>query len=148
MEFDTPQQAGTKVGGQLEAVRADLSHAKRLLEDAVNSLLQDALSIRCADNQQRIVLQGDDPGQREQLLALSRTIEAGTNNLITHLQFHDMVNQLLDHVLSGLSSMEGGAQDGRQTCLEKCLKASRDDQAKAGKPVLSHDMQAGDVELF
>ena len=162
MKFDDQQRAGAAMEGHLATVKDDLRHANELLLDAVSNLLTNALAISNAClKQQQVVLCDEDLRQKEQLLALNREIDARSNDLIVNLQFQDMVTQLLERVLATIDSLENSrsltADDagGKQCFHSTQMNSSERDaelcslaQGARGKPVMSRDMQSGEVELF
>ena len=162
MIFDDQQKAGAAMEGHLATVKDDLRHANELLLDAVANLLTNALAISNAClRQEQVVLCDEDSRQKETLLALNREIDAQSNELIVNLQFQDMVTQLLDRVLVTIDSLENtrslAADDAgeEQSFHSTQMNSSERDaelcslaQGARGKPVMSRDMQSGEVDLF
>lgn len=155
------------LGGHFAAVRKDLAQVQSLLTEAVNGLLVDSLEISSACRQQRSCIEVGAAGDTEELLALSHKIEQCSKANVVHLQFQDMVHQLLDHAKARLEAMEAlgswGSGEGK-TAPDASAGAEKanpvpDGHELAGvlaraekkmydKPVQSCAMHAGDIELF
>ena len=161
MDFNDQQQggrAGLGIGGHFTSVKRDLSQVQDLLRDAVANLLADTLAVRTASAMQQQAALDADPETRAKLLELGRTIDERSNAFLVSLQFQDMVTQLLDHVRVRIDALEAG-------CGTRAWSGEADDnpgdsvstgdgevqdfaRMLKGKPVMSCDMRAGDVELF
>ena len=147
------------------AVKKDLSQVQALLEEAVSGLLVDTLAIsQACDLQQAALIRGKSE-DHEQVLTLSKTIGERSKTSIMHLQFQDMVSQLLDHAKARLDTVDSlgliaestPAKDQGTVALkaaaplaasERAHTLARSAKVMNCKPVLSVNMQAGDIELF
>ena len=145
MDCDDQQQSGAAhplIAGQLAGVKVDLSHVQELLRDAVDNLLAEAFAIReaCRNVPQE---KADEATGAPQAASVLRDIDQHAGSLLRHLQFQDMVSQLLDHVRIGIDAAETLALQGSQP-------ASPPSGLPEGKskPVQSRDMSAGDIDLF
>ena len=155
------------LGGHFSAVRKDLVQVQSLLTEAVNGLLTDSLEISSACRQQRSCIEAGSAADRQELLSLNRKIEQCSKSNVVHLQFQDMVHQLLDHARARLEAMEALGSWGSDESKKVPDAGAGTDSAKpvpeghelAGvlaraekkmydKPVQSCAMHAGDIELF
>jgi hypothetical protein len=147
------------------AVKKDLSQVQALLEEAVSGLLVDTLAISEACDMQQAALISGSAENHSQVLALSKTIDERSKASIMHLQFQDMVSQLLEHAKARLDTVDslgliadekaakGQAIVSSRTAVssaasERTHTLARSTKIMNCKPVLSVDMQAGDIELF
>ena len=147
------------------AVKKDLSQVQALLEEAISGLLLDTLAISEASDLQQAALLRVTSEDNGQALALSISIGERSKTSIMHLQFQDMVSQLLDHAKARLDTVdslgliaEDAAAKGQGTgasraappmaASERAHTLAKSTKVMNCKPVLSVDMQAGDIELF
>ena len=125
--------------GHLEGARRDMSQVQALLREAVDNLLADTFAIREAWGRQR---ETRDAGAA--WTELSRDIEARLDASLRHLQFQDMVSQLIDPVHVNLEAAEAlvCARDSEGEGHPARMPSPR------SKPVTTHEMRAGEIDLF
>lgn len=173
MDCEKQQTAGAiriAMNDHFAGVKYDLSHVQSLLSEAITGLFEEVRAISDACHRQQMILGGVNTPEAAQLMADNHMMEKSAKELVVHLQFQDMVNQLLDHAMGRLNAIEslGFFCDDKSTGN---LKTSRSDSfsdniprrspedgmtlALAGasrmmhnKPVKAQDMSAGDIELF
>lgn len=135
--------------GYLATARHDMVQVQTLLREAVDRLIEDTCTVReiCRSH-----LAG--PVAEAIRVPLVAAIDDRMDASLRHLQFQDMVSQLLDHVSANLVAAEslvfrdphGGSTAWNMAAVPHPLP---DDIAGLrGKPVHSHTMRAGEIELF
>ena len=141
--------------GHLVGAKRDMSQIQSLLREAVDNLLDDTFAIREACRTQQVAIGNGSQGSwlnGQQAVDLNRAIDQRVDATLRHLQFQDMVGQLLDHVRINLEAVEALAFSGSGgTDAPDELAADYGDGpalSARSKPVQSHSMQAGDIELF
>jgi hypothetical protein len=141
--------------GHLVGAKRDMSQIQGLLREAVDNLLDDTFAIREAcRNQQAVIGDGSEADwpQAPQAAELNREIDQRVDATLRHLQFQDMVCQLLDHIRINLEAVEALAFSGSGVNADADERGSDYGDGPAlsarSKPVQSHSMQAGDIELF
>ena len=145
------QQRQDLISSHCFVVKRDIAHAQVLLQDAVDKLLLETLAMRRDCDLQRQAAHSVHPeGPCAQTLRLGRMIEERTNANLLHLQFQDMVTQVLDHVKAGLDALETlMLAAGNDESVDETMNASGPTALRRrSNPVKSRDMRAGDVDLF
>ena len=166
-------QAGTvrfAMNDHFVGVKNDLSHVQALLSDAITGLFEEMQAISDACRRQQKVLSELKSQEMEQLAAENRVIDLSAKELLVHLQFQDMVHQLLDHAKARLDAVEslGFLRDEQASNNDQSFRSSSHSesvgargaidelsmalaaspQMMKSKPVKAQDMSAGDIELF
>lgn len=140
-------------------VQWNITQAQELLKEAVDKLIEETLSLQRGCDASFQEMPGRQAGvPHEQALeqahrqssSLCRMVTERTSASLLQLQFQDMVTQLLEY-----------AKEDTQRLAAMVLKAGEGEQSGGGvsmpdagadvrkkKPVMSRDMQAGDVDLF
>ena len=120
---------------ELSGMRREIGQARELLRDAIEKLMLSFTAIGQA---------ADVEGKAERSDARARVIrEVGV--AVTALQFQDMVDQLLNHVLKRVDALE------EEIGLEAASAAPPGNAAASptsGKPVSQRRMDPGESELF
>jgi hypothetical protein len=112
---------------ELSAMRRDVGQARELIRDAVEKLL---LSFD-------VIARSAAEGELDERTRARMQREIGV--VVTALQFQDMVDQLLNHVLQRMTMVEQGLGGS----------AGAADEARAADgPVAQRRMNEGDAELF
>jgi len=137
------------ISGHLASAQSDMSQVQALLRDAVEHLLVDACAIREASRLQQAVARSDLAGAWEKTLELSQMIDLHAGSALRHLQFQDMVSQLIEHVRKHLDAMAELSGPEPTVSEGQGLSQHAGSPLPAGsKPVLAIDMRQGEVELF
>jgi len=136
-------------------VQWNITHVQELLKEAVDKLIEETLALQrgCdASFQEMPGRQADVPHEpaHRQLSSLYRMVTEKTNASLLQLQFQDMVTQLLEHAKEDIERLAALAlETGEGEHVDEGVSvpdAGADVRKK--KPVMSRDMQAGDVDLF
>jgi hypothetical protein len=137
--------------GGLASAQRDMRQVQTLLTDAVDQLIADACAIRSASRLQQSMAGGGDADWGKSL-ALSHEIDQRADSALRHLQFQDMVSQLIEHVQNKLALL---AEDppGRNSSnmnLDHATAVQPLPGAHQGmhKPVAATSLHEGAVELF
>jgi hypothetical protein len=114
------------ISEELSGMRREIGQARDLMRDAVEKLLLSFTAIS----------QAAEAANLDEAALARMQREVGV--VVTVLQFQDMVDQILGHVLKRVDAIEAAGEGG--------------DGGAAGptkaKPVEGRHMDAGDVELF
>lgn len=137
------------MSGHLASAQRDMSQVQALLRDAVDHLLADACAIREASRMQQAAAEKDRSGGWEKTLELSQMIDLHAGSALRHLQFQDMVSQLIEHVRNRLDAMAALAgPESSASAGAGLLRHADVPLPESSKPVMAIDMRQGEVELF
>jgi len=158
------QQKNVAIRDCCAEVNWDVLHAQELLSEAVNRLIEETLALQDGCD----ALFREEPlrqfegtteqasekarEQHEKLLSMRRMVTERTSASLLQLQFQDMATQVLEHAKKGLQRLMNMALNaeahGPSDGLDEAVPAPDAGGGVRKKPVMSRDMQAGDVDFF